>query len=224
MTVPKIVKRKRVTIHCGAPFRIGYINFTGVCNKVVLDVADIAKCIENKAMVEEVLSNGQTIPLNFSNYNTYNGPTDVVDDTNLTTDVVSHKQQEIPVFDENNNEIIKKTQVRFGGGFRKPPVLQPKNENIKVSDPVDIIKEDTIINKPEIEQTTTTNSTVQSTVKEVKSDIPAQVNVTSTTTTTNTTVTDTAKKNDIVDVNADSKDDLKAFDYTQQPNKKKNKY
>lgn len=84
MSEKKLVTKKLVTVRCHAPFRIGHIPFAGVCNRVTLSVEDIAKCIEHKALVVEILSNGQEVPLGFDNYNTYNGPTLIDDDSPVT--------------------------------------------------------------------------------------------------------------------------------------------
>ena len=81
--MPKFVTKKRVTVICKNPFRIGLIPYSGVCRNVVLTVQDISKCLENHAGVLEILSNGQELPLNFANYDTYNGPTDVTDDSDV---------------------------------------------------------------------------------------------------------------------------------------------
>ena len=96
------VSKKLVTVRCGAPFRIGHIPFAGVCNKVTLSVEDICKCIEHKAMVVEHLLNGQEIPLGFDNYNTYNGPTKIDDESTIT----KFKEPEIEMIDKDKNVTI----------------------------------------------------------------------------------------------------------------------
>jgi hypothetical protein len=84
MSETKLVTKKLVTVRCHSPFRIGHIPFAGVCNKVTLSVEDISKCIEHKALVVEHLKNGQEVPLGFDNYNTYNGPTIIDNDSPVT--------------------------------------------------------------------------------------------------------------------------------------------
>ena len=66
--------KKLVNVHCDKAFSINGVRFTGTCNLVVLRDEDIAICLEFKAKVEEVLAGGVTVPLGFDNYNTYNGP------------------------------------------------------------------------------------------------------------------------------------------------------
>lgn len=120
-TTPKLVTKKRINLRCSRPFRIGFTPFSGNCLNIILRVEDIVKIIQSKSLVEEILSTGETIPLNFSNYNTYNGPTDVTDDTPALTDIESTKIPYIKTLDENGHEVRIQQKRRFGGGFRKDP-------------------------------------------------------------------------------------------------------
>lgn len=129
----KLVKKKKVTVRCIRPFRIGLTPFSGYCPNIILTVEDIAKIIESKSMVEEVLSTGETVPLDFSNYNTYNGPTDVNDESVVMTDSKNRKAPVIRQFTADGKEIIPENKPKFGGGFRKEPkppaqILQVKKE------------------------------------------------------------------------------------------------
>lgn len=117
----KLVTKKRVTIRCGRPFRIGFTPFSGYCPNIVLTIEDIAKIIERKNIVLENFTDGTTLALDFNNYNTYNGPTDVTDDTPALTEINGYKPKYIKKFDADGNEIFEKPKLRFGGGFRKDP-------------------------------------------------------------------------------------------------------
>lgn len=65
--------KKLLNITCHGKFYIDGVPFSGVCKEVVLDTKDISTCLQNKAMVEEVLVNGRTFPLDFTNYMDKNG-------------------------------------------------------------------------------------------------------------------------------------------------------
>ena len=64
--------KKRVNVYCGTPFVIGPAAFAGTCENIVLETKDISTCIMYKAKVEEVLADGTTIPLDFTNYDNKN--------------------------------------------------------------------------------------------------------------------------------------------------------
>lgn len=118
---PKFVKKKRVTVRCTRPFRIGLTPFSGYCPSIVLSVEEIATIIQTKSFVVENLTTGETVPLNFSNYNTYNGPTDVDDDTPSMTDVKNRVIQPIKKYTADGKEIIPEAKRKIGGGIRKDP-------------------------------------------------------------------------------------------------------
>lgn len=120
-TQRKLVTKKKVTVRCIRPFRLGMTPFSGYCPNIILKVEDIAKIIESKSMVEEVLSTGETVPLDFSNYNTYNGPTEVTDDSIVVTDSKAKTTPVIRRFTADGKEIIPENKPKFGGGFRKDP-------------------------------------------------------------------------------------------------------
>ena len=229
MAEKKTVKRKRVNIICSRPFRIGLIPFTGRCTNIVLSVEDIAACLANKAMVSEVLTVGEPIPLGFDNYNTYNGPTDVNDDTKTINESGStnNKPSEIKRFDNKGNEI--KSEVRKPiGGFRKEPkpvekedVKPEKSEEKKTEVKAEVNKEtvktvekeaDTVKNEVKDEKT---NATVEKKVEntsEVVKDVEASIKL-----------EEANKEKDTKDM------EKRGFDYTQQASnfqsgKKKNKW
>lgn len=105
---PKLVKKKLVTIRCNNPFSYRKIPFAGVCNKVVLEVEAINYALMNKAFVVEHLNNNKTIPLGFDNYNTYNGPTPIDDNT----PIFEFKDPEIEMIDGfGNRSIINKSTI-----------------------------------------------------------------------------------------------------------------
>ena len=107
MNEVKKVKKKLVTVRCYQPFSYNNIPFVGICNKVVLDVDAIKYALGRKALVSEHLKNGQTIPLGFDNFDTWNGPT-VVDDQ---TEILSYVPQEIEMIDGfGNKKTINKKQ------------------------------------------------------------------------------------------------------------------
>lgn len=99
MDTPKYVKKKLVTVRCNNPFRYGKIPFAGICNRVVLEVEAINYALMHKAFVVEHLKGGKEISLGFDNYNTYNGPTEIDDNTQL----FDFKDPEIEVIDGFGN-------------------------------------------------------------------------------------------------------------------------
>ena len=113
----KNVTKKKVTVVCNRPFRIGLIPCTGTMRNVVLSTKEISICLENKCSVVEILENGTTIPLDFSNYNTYNGPTKVTEETPL---FYEKSQQKIPIIvngkiiNENVRDTSKKKTIILG--------------------------------------------------------------------------------------------------------------
>lgn len=106
----KLVKKKLVTVRCNNPFSYRKIPFAGICNRVVLEVEAINYALMNKAFVVEHLKNNKDIPLGFDNYNTYNGPTLIDDDT----DLFNFKEPEIEMIDGfGNHTIINKQESQI---------------------------------------------------------------------------------------------------------------
>ena len=105
MELEKKVQKKLVTVKCPQPFSYNNIPFVGVCNKVTLTVDAIKNALSHKAFVVEHLKNGKTIPLGFDNFDTWNGPTEVDDHS----EVLSYVPQEIEMIDGfGNRKIINK--------------------------------------------------------------------------------------------------------------------
>ena len=102
MDQPTYVKKKLVTVRCNNPFSYNKIPFVGICNRVVLEVEAISFALTRKAKVVEHLKNGKEVLLGFDNYNTYNGPT-VIDDE---TPIFTYKEPEIEMVDGMGNHTI----------------------------------------------------------------------------------------------------------------------
>ena len=200
----KYVKKKRVTIHCARPFRIGYANYSGVIRNVVVDVGIIATCIGRKALVNEILSNGKEVPLSFDNYNKYNGPTDVTDNDKNFFENDAHK---MPIINAKG-EVIKENA--------NPDFKQTKT-NVKIGTKKESKEEDTD-SKTVFENTVKTETVTKKEVeKTIKQDVQATVNVVES---SNTSV-----------LSSDNSNNKKELDYKSsytdketKDNKKKNKW
>lgn len=64
---------KKVDIRCNKAFTLNGVTFSGYIRNIVLSTEDIMKCLECKAKVAEILPNGNTVPLDFANYDNNNG-------------------------------------------------------------------------------------------------------------------------------------------------------
>ena len=76
---PKIVRDtmvKKVNVIAMIPVRTTYPPIYGTYKGVAMTPANILKCLLHKAKVEEILSDGSILPLDFHNYNTLNNPED----------------------------------------------------------------------------------------------------------------------------------------------------
>ena len=167
----KLVEKKRVNVHCARPFRIGHTPFAGVCSKLVLSVKDISICLENKALVREILKNGELVPLDFTNYNTWNGPSDVEPDAEESiaenfkeaeVEVLNNKGKVEKVINENKPEppkvIIKhKDYVETTEPEPEKPVVSDNVESDTTTETdKDPVKEDIVDGKVEVEKSTET--------------------------------------------------------------------
>lgn len=103
MDQPRYVKKKLVTVRCKNPFSYRKIPFAGICNKVVLEVEAINYALMNKALVVEHLKGNKEISLGFDNYNTWNGPTMIDDDS----EVFKFTEPEIEMIDGLGNRTVK---------------------------------------------------------------------------------------------------------------------
>ena len=83
----KFVNKKMVDIHCYRPFHVNRSPFSGNCFNVIADTNIIRIALENKAKVSEVMTDGSRIPLDFANYNIYNGPNAADPDDKIVTKV-----------------------------------------------------------------------------------------------------------------------------------------
>lgn len=102
MDQPIYVKKKLVTVRCANPFNYKKIPFVGICNKVILEVDAIEYALTRKAKVVEHLKNGKEVLLGFDNFNTYNGPTDIDDNSNT----FEYSEPEIEMIDGFGNRTI----------------------------------------------------------------------------------------------------------------------
>lgn len=71
---------KLVTVKPARPFRLGAAHFTSVVQNIILSCGSISYCLQEKALVTENLANGKQVALDFTNYNTDNGPSAVPED------------------------------------------------------------------------------------------------------------------------------------------------
>ena len=106
MEQPRFVKKKLVTVRCNNPFSYRKIPFAGVCNRVVLEVEAINYALMNKALVTEHLKGNKDIALGFDNYNTYNGPTLINDNS----EVFKFTEPEIEMIDGLGNRTVMNRQ------------------------------------------------------------------------------------------------------------------
>lgn len=64
---------KKVDIRCNKAFTLNGVTFSGYIRNILMSTEDIMKCLECKAKVAEILPNGNTVPLDFANYNDNHG-------------------------------------------------------------------------------------------------------------------------------------------------------
>jgi len=83
----KFVDKKMVDIRCYRPFHVNRSPFSGNCFNVIADMNIIRIALENKAKVSEVMKDGSRIPLDFANYNIYNGPNAADPDDKIVTKI-----------------------------------------------------------------------------------------------------------------------------------------
>jgi hypothetical protein len=126
--------KKLVDVRCYRPFRIGHSSFAGICKGIVLDTNGILICLENKAKVSEILSNGTTVPLDFSNYDQVNDGTVNVSNKPVENDVHAHVE---PVVEDITVSSIRKVN-------NPTPPVEKKVE--VVTQPVETKKEE--VSKP----------------------------------------------------------------------------
>ena len=104
--------KKKVDVVCYRPFKLGIANFSGSCNNITLDADSIKICLENKAMVSEVLKNGKRVPLDFGNYNKKNPMgydidgafTDIMGPRTYTVNSINKKGNQIATIKMNDDQ------------------------------------------------------------------------------------------------------------------------
>ena len=128
MSMPKFVTKKKVTVTCNTPFRIGQIPYSGVCRNLTLSIEDISKCLENKARVVEILSNGKEVALNFANYDTYNGPSDVDENSVVLKEKPADPEIEQKNQDGETIKVLNKQENKEEKEIRISTTVEPKEE------------------------------------------------------------------------------------------------
>lgn len=94
---------KVVNIYPSCPILSTNPPIRSVMNKVLKPVEDIRKCIIARAIVEEILNNGDIIRLDLFNYDKDNNPKEEV-----KVEVVEQKEEEQQVTEIKNNKSDKK--------------------------------------------------------------------------------------------------------------------
>lgn len=104
--------KKKVDVFCGRAFSIGPASFAGKCINIVLDTNAIRTCLFNKAFVWELTSDGQRIPLDFSNYDKDNGG--VVADSTKTEYDPSHRITKVTkiTVKSNNEQVVEPAEKK----------------------------------------------------------------------------------------------------------------
>lgn len=157
-SMPRFVTKKKVTVTCRTPFRIGKIPYSGICRNIILSIEDISRCLENHAKVVEIFSNGKEFPLNFSNYDTYNGPTDVTDETEVLSDKPLTPEMEIKDASGKTIDVVNKKEPEE----KKTVVRVTTNTQPKEEATVQEVNSDT---KATVEVTAETKNDASSEVK-----------------------------------------------------------
>ena len=138
---------KKVNISCYRPFSINGIPFAGNCVGVILDSEAIKICIENKALVEEVLLGGKTVPLDFNNYNTENGISTVPESAVAATDIKSYSKSNVNITDKTGKIVDtvsfygknnKQNNVKVALKEETAPAKEEKKEEAKTEAKADI--------------------------------------------------------------------------------------
>lgn len=129
--------KKRVSVFCGAAFQIGLANFAGACENIILDSHDIATCLMNKAKVVEILADGSKVILDFTNYDTDNGKSDVTEES-------------IPITNKSHyqiNSLEKKATPKVIVEYRKEQPISVVKEEVSTTVEVNAVVEEPVIEK-----------------------------------------------------------------------------
>lgn len=139
--------KKKVDVHCYRPFKLGIARFAGYCNGIILDADAISICLQNKAMVNEVLKNGKRVPLDFSNYNQPNPMG--YDVESEQTEFADTKAYKVTSVDNEgttkvNNVKPKRVQAPVQEGYTAPlnTTLLTSTNGVKVTEHKETKKED----------------------------------------------------------------------------------
>ena len=129
--------KKRVTVYCNKPFSIGNAHFSATHRNLVLTTEQIQVCLENKAYVDELLDNGKVVRLGFHNFDTYNGPSKVTEESNIAL----ARTYKVENFGKVNNPITveavsdKKTVVKDAMGTTKEAFNIKENKDERKEPP-----------------------------------------------------------------------------------------
>lgn len=141
---------KTVNIFAGAPIDCGFaVPFIGRIMYKQMTVKDILRCIQARAKVEEVLPNGKTVKLGYSNYNTDNTVTEVKKEIIPTLTPIPIKKAK-PI-SSTNNSVQNKKETPIAESTTAPiesTAIKEANEEVKQTEPV---KEETVIDEEEEE-------------------------------------------------------------------------
>lgn len=100
---------KLVTVRPARPFRLKAANFTSLVQNIILSCESISYCLQEKALVTENLANGKQVPLDFTNYNTDNGPSAVPE--GASEFIINHVDPVITVTDLDGNKTVINNKV-----------------------------------------------------------------------------------------------------------------
>ena len=104
---PEIIRNtmiKKVNVIAQIPVRTVYPPIYGTYKGILMSPSTIFKCITHKAVVEEVLSDGSTIRLDATNYNTINDP----EDTKVKAAVLENRKSAVLNRREDTRDITMK--------------------------------------------------------------------------------------------------------------------
>nr|DAY65818.1 MAG TPA: hypothetical protein [Caudoviricetes sp.] len=103
--------KKLVNVYVDHPFKMNGATFGGLHRELILDTKEIQSLLENKARVEEVLSNGKIIPLGFNNFDEVNGPSNVSE--NAVDSLYNFKEPEVEIIGKIKKQTYKQVQPTY---------------------------------------------------------------------------------------------------------------
>ena len=154
--------KKKVDVHCYRPFKLGITRFAGYCNGIILDADAISICLQNKAMVSEVLKNGKRVQLDFSNYNKknpmgYDVETEQNEFVGARAYNVTSVSKSGTMKVQNVQPINLDTPVSDGNTVPVNTTLVTKSDGVIITDHHEPVKEETPKSAPSVELTATVN-------------------------------------------------------------------